>query len=145
MNEELQSTNEELETMNEDMRRRTHDLNIANEFMDIIMSSMRSAVVVTDADMRVQLWNYRAEDLWGLRATEVEGRQLTGLDIGLQFNEFSNELKACLNGHEDFGDRVVDAINRRGKPVKVRLSCNRLVSPTNASRGLLVLMEETDG
>jgi two-component system CheB/CheR fusion protein len=145
MNEELQSTNEELETMNDEMRRRTHDLNVANEFMDVIMSSMRSAVVVTDAEMRVQLWNYRAEDLWGLRATEVEGKQLTGLDIGLRFDEFSKQLEACLQGHEDFADRAVDAINRRGKPVKVRLSCNRLVSRTNSNRGLLVLMEVSDG
>jgi two-component system, chemotaxis family, CheB/CheR fusion protein len=144
LNEELQSTNEELETMNDELRRRTSELNSVNDFMDVVMSSMRSAVVVTDAQMRVQHWNARAQDLWGLRAFEAEGRRLDDLDIGIDLKAFDQSFKGCLQGTGNFDDVVIEAVNRRGKRINVRVSCSRLASKDNTPRGLLVLMEEWD-
>ena len=141
MNEELQSTNQELETMNHELSRRTHELNSLNEFMDLILTSMRSAVVVTDADLHVQVWNYTAEDLWGLRASEVEGKVLTKLDVGLPFDSVAGTLQKIAQGREHSQDIMLDAVNRRGKSIKVRLSCNRLATGIEDGRGLLILME----
>jgi two-component system CheB/CheR fusion protein len=141
MNEELQSTNEELETMNEELRRRTLELDSLNEFMELIMASMHSAVVVTDADLRVQIWNYMAEELWGLRAPEVEGKVLTNLDIGLRFDGLAKRLHAVAGGADNVHGVVLDAVNRRGKNIKVRVSCDRLSVAGAPSRGLLILME----
>src|SRR5262249_23087384 len=79
MNEELHSTNEELETINTELRDRTAALDSANLFLHAILSSLRTGVVVVDRQLHVQIWNYRAEDLWGLRSDEVLGKSLLGL------------------------------------------------------------------
>src|SRR5215831_9465013 len=83
MNEELQSTNEELETTNTELRVRSDELNTANAFLHSILTGLEVAVVVVDPKLQVLAWNHRAEDLWGLRAAEVQGRHLMNLDIGL--------------------------------------------------------------
>src|SRR5262245_10085185 len=70
MNEELQSTNEELETTNTELRMRSDDLNTANAFLGSILTGLEVAVVVVDPKLQVLAWNHRAEDLWGLRASE---------------------------------------------------------------------------
>ena len=83
MNEELQSTNEELETINDELRERTGELNQVNEFLEAILTSLGFGVAVLDAQQRVQVWNRRAEDLWGLRADEAVDNHFLSLDIGL--------------------------------------------------------------
>ena len=71
MNEELQSTNEELETINDELRDRTGELNEVNEFLEAILTSLGLGVAVVDRQQRVQVWNHRAEDLWGVRPDEA--------------------------------------------------------------------------
>src|SRR6266511_4551528 len=73
MNEELQSTNEELQTMNDELRHRSAELNVSNAFLEAVFTSLRAAVVVVDRDLRVQVWNAGALDLWGVRADEAQG------------------------------------------------------------------------
>ena len=62
MNEELQSTNEELQTMNDELRNRSTELNSTNAFLEAVFTSLRSAVVVLDREMRVQVWNAGAHE-----------------------------------------------------------------------------------
>src|SRR6476646_4356677 len=83
MNEELQATNEELQATNEELQRRSEELDQANAFLSSILGSLKGGVVVVNRDLQVQIWNYRAEDLWGLRTEEVSGQHLLSLDIGL--------------------------------------------------------------
>src|SRR5581483_11370371 len=79
-NEELQSTNEELETINTELRLRSDELNEANALLRSILAGLDVAVIVVNSDLTVLAWNHRAEDLWGLRGDEVQGRQLMTLD-----------------------------------------------------------------
>jgi hypothetical protein len=44
---------------------------------------------VVDTDLRVEAWNERSDDLWGLRAKEVEGRAIGTLDLGLPVDELA--------------------------------------------------------
>ena len=83
MNEELQSTNDELQTINDELRERTAELDDANAFLEAILTSLRAGVAVVDRDLQVQVWNQRAEDLWGLRRDEAVGQHFLNLDIGL--------------------------------------------------------------
>ena len=83
MNEELQSTNEELETINDELRERTDELNQVNAFLEAILTSLGSASPCWTPHQRVQVWNPRAEDLWGLRADEAFDKHFLSLDIGL--------------------------------------------------------------
>jgi two-component system CheB/CheR fusion protein len=140
MNEELQSTNEELETMNDELRQRSTELNEVNFFFESVLASLQAGVVVTDADMHVQIWNHEAELLWGLRADEVRGKDLLSLDIGLPVAGLRDPAQAILGGRSQQEALVVDATNRTGRAVTCTVSIMPLAH-TGKAQGLIILME----
>jgi two-component system CheB/CheR fusion protein len=144
-NEELQSTNEELQTINEELQQRSAELNRANAFLESILTGMRSGVVVVDLDLRIQIWNSRAEDLWGLRADEVIGRNLLNLDIGLPVEQLRTPVRACMMGEASHCEVALAATNRRGKAMLCVVTCAPLRAADKAIvQGVIVLMEERE-
>jgi two-component system CheB/CheR fusion protein len=143
-NEELQSTNEELETMNEELRIRTTELNQVNIFLESILSSVRIGVVVVDKDLRVQTWNRKAEDLWGIRFDEAQGQHFLNLDISLDVGQLKQPIRACLSGESDGQEVVHDTINRRGKRILCKITLVPLQSKTDGTQGAILMMEESD-
>ncbi|MGH7803683.1 MAG: CheR family methyltransferase [Candidatus Binatia bacterium] len=144
MNEELQSSNEELRTMNDEIVRRGDELNQVNAFLESILTSLRGGVIVTDRDLRVQVWNERATDLWGLRAEEVHEKALFGLDIGFPLEELRQPIRACLGGDSNHHEVLVPATNRRGKKIRCRVTTTPLLGLDQQSRGVILLMEDAD-
>jgi len=142
MNEELQSTNEELQTVNEQLRTRSEELNQTNAFFESVLRSLSSGAVVVNQNLNVLMWNPRAEDLWGLRAEEVQGKGLLNLDIGLPVSELRTMIRPCLAGETDHQEVVLDAVNRRGKKIKCRITCTPLLSATKKRDGVMLLMDE---
>ena len=142
MNEELQSTNEELQTVNEELRQRTDEMNQLNSFLESVLGGMRAAAVVLNANLNVLIWNRRAEDLWGLRADEVQGRSMLNLDIGLPVGELRDVIRPCLAGDSDHQQVVLDAVNRRGRKIKCRVTCTPLIARDKKREGVILLMEE---
>ncbi|TML28974.1 MAG: PAS domain S-box protein [Actinobacteria bacterium] len=140
MNEELQSTNEELETTNDELRLRGTELDRVNTFLDTILTSLGLGVVVVDHEQRVQVWNHAAEDLWGLRAGEAEGKHLLGLDFGLPVQEIKPQLLACLSGESEREEVTVTAVNRKGREMRCRVSCVPLAA--SDVTGAILIMEE---
>jgi two-component system CheB/CheR fusion protein len=142
MNEELQFTNKELTTMNEELRTRSDELADVNAFLQSVLTSMRGGVVVVNPELLILVWNHRAEDLWGLREEDVAGKHLLGLDIGLPIEQLRQPVRACLSGVSEFVELELDAINRRGKPIRCRVTCTRLQAPGGALRGAILVMED---
>ena len=140
MNEELQSTNEELETTNEELRQRTGDLNQRNAFLQCILSSLHVGVTVLDEQLKILVWNARATDLWGLQASEVEGKSLLGLDIGLLAERL--RLRDFLTGSAEHQKVEVDAITRRGKSIRCEVSVTPFVDGDGNRKGVVLLMED---
>ena len=123
MNDELQSSNEEL-------RVRTSEVGSLNRFMEAIFTSLRAGIAVVDRDLRVQVWNSRAEDLWGIRRDETVGQHLLNLDIGLPVDRLRPTVRRLLSGSTDDDHLRVqlDAVNRRGKPIVIGVTASRLVT-----------------
>jgi two-component system, chemotaxis family, CheB/CheR fusion protein len=144
MNEELQSTNEELETTNEEMRGRTDALNLSNAFLESILTSVQVGVMVIDGSFRVQAWNHKSEDLWGLRTAEVQGQNFLNLDIGLSVDQLKQTVRDCLSGEREFQEMKFEAINRRGKQIECRITCTPLVSSSDGIRGAILLVEDKE-
>ena len=142
MNEELQSSNEELQTLNDELNQRTGELNRANAFLDSILGGLRAAVVVVDDQLAVQVWSRHAKDLWGLRADEVHNRRFTDLDIGLPAAPVRDLVHACMADGATQPDLVLEAINRRGKPIRCRIAYTPRLSPDGQRMGAILLMEE---
>ena len=144
MNEELQSSNEELRTMNDEIVRRGDELNQVNAFLESILTSFRGAVIVTDRDLRIQVWNHKAMDLWGLRSEEVHDKPLMNLDIGFPLEKLRKPVKACLDGDSDHHEMVIEATNRRGRPIDCRVTTTPLLGLDQKNRGVILLMEEAE-
>jgi two-component system CheB/CheR fusion protein len=141
-NEELQSTNEELHTTNDELRLRSDDLNQANMFLASILSSLRGAVIVVDAELKVLAWNPVAEEYWGLRESEVRGRNVLGLDIGLPTERLKQPLRACIQGTKEFVELPLDAVNRRGRAMKIHVTMSPLLTPEDSIHGAILLIED---
>jgi two-component system, chemotaxis family, CheB/CheR fusion protein len=141
MNEELQSTNEELGTVNDEMRERTGALNELNTFMHSILSSIRAAVITLDRSMLVTEWNRAAEELWGLRADEVQEQPFFTLEIGLPVEKLQPFIKSCLEEGAVHADVKVSATNRRGRSLEMSVTCGPLRRASGKTDGVILVME----
>ncbi len=141
MNEELQSTNEELATMNEELRQRTEELNQTGAFLQSILRGFHAGVVVLDSKENIVSWNYKSEDLWGLRAEEVQGRSLLSLDMGLPVEKVKATIRACFTGESEYEESTLDAVNRRGKSIKCRVTCAPILGANKERQGTILTME----
>ena len=141
MNEELQSTNDELHTINDMLRERSLELDEAKHFLDSLVDSFSMGMLVVDREMKVILWNRGCEELWGLRADETIGMGLPALDLGLPLGDLRPLIGNAFVDPESSGEVVVDAVNRRGRPARVRVTCTALRSSEGPAGGALLLME----
>ncbi|MCW3050676.1 MAG: putative methyltransferase CheR with domain [Solirubrobacterales bacterium] len=142
MNQELESTNQELGTMNDEMRRRSSDIDEVNAFLETILTSLGVGVVVLDGDQTVRVWNASATELWGLRADEAEGRHFLGLDIGLPLDDAKAALRSVVAGGSERAEVTLDAIDRRGRPIRCHLTVLPLGGDGPGRTGAIVLMDE---
>ena len=145
MNEELQSTNEELETINDEVRRRSLELNEINAFLETILSSMGVAVIVIDRDQRVQIWNAESTEFWGVRSDEAHGQHLFGLDIGLPLDRVRTPLRRVLAGTDDRAEVQLEALNRRGRQVRLNVTLLGVGLGPDDVRGAILLTAPVDG
>jgi two-component system CheB/CheR fusion protein len=146
MNEELQSTNDELQATNDELRVRTLQIGELNQFMQGILGSLEAAVVVVDRQLVVQVWTPLAHDLWGLRADETVGQHLLNLDSGMPMAELHPWLRAVVSGQREavIGQHVT-AVNRRGRPIELRVTVSPLGTEGAEVTGALLLMEDISG
>jgi two-component system, chemotaxis family, CheB/CheR fusion protein len=146
MNAELQSANDELHTSNEQLRDRTIEISDLNAFMESILGSLEAAIIVLDRDFTVQVWTRQAHELWGLRADETVGQHLLNLDSQLPTAELHPWLRGVITGQQTaIVGRHIRAVNRRGRPVDLRVTVTALETGSDLPAGALILMEDVSG
>ena len=141
MNEELQSTNDEFQATNDTLRDRSTELNRVNDFLQSILAGINAGVIVIDQEMRILAWNTGAEELWGVRADEAEGLHLLNLDVGLPMAELRPTVRDALADPSYVGELQLDAVNRRGRSITLRLVCSPLTASDGTINGALLMME----
>jgi two-component system CheB/CheR fusion protein len=142
MNEELQSTNEELQTMNDELRTRSVDADVMNAYLESVFGSLRSGVAVLDREYRVQVWNRRAEDLWGVRSDEVVGTQFLTLDIGLPVAQLAQSLRSVITGDQPLVEKTLSSLTRRGRTIDCLVSMTPLHAADGNTSGVIILMDD---
>ena len=142
MNEELQSTNDELHSINGTLAERSVELDEARSFLGSLVDSLRFGMVVVDRDTQVVLWNSACEELWGVRSAEAIGVVFTALDIGLPMETVKPLVGTALVDSEATGEAVVEAVNRRGRHIRMTVSCTAFRSPGGGINGAVLVMEE---
>lgn len=132
--------------MNDELNDRGLDLNEANAFLQGVLGSIRAGVIVVNGDLVVTAWNEAAHDLWGLRGDEVLGKHLLNLDIGLPVGELRNPMRETIRSGSA-QEVSVEARNRRGRNVEMKVSLMPLLGNDARPRGVIMLMhpDGTDG
>ena len=141
MNEELQSTNDELHTINEELRQRSSELVEARTTLNSLVDSIPVGMTVVDREMCVLLWNVGCEELWGVRSGEAAGTVLTDLDIGLPMDTIKSLIGNAFVDPDFTGQAAVDAVNRRGRNTRVRLTCSSFRPAGGSVNGAVLLFE----
>ena len=137
--------NDELHLANEELRGSTDEVTAVNEFMTGVLGSFRAGVVVVDEALSVLAWNAAAEELWGIREEEVRGHHLLNLDIGLPVSELHPLLRRQVAGDGPAHDTVeLAAVNRRGRPVRVRVTVSAFSQRSADRAGAVVLMDQVE-
>jgi two-component system CheB/CheR fusion protein len=145
MNEELQSMNDELQSSNDALRERTTEVSDLNTLMESVLTAMQAGVAVVDRDLKVQVWNSRADDLWGARQDETIGQHLLNLDIGLPLERLRPLIRRALNEEGDGPSTLVlDAVNRRGRNIQVSVAVTPLRQIGADITGALIVMSSPD-
>jgi two-component system CheB/CheR fusion protein len=73
-NEELQSANEELTTLNEELQNRNIELKLAEERFRAFVEAAPDAMIIVDAEGKIQLINGRVETMLGYSREELLGK-----------------------------------------------------------------------
>ena len=145
MNEELSSTNEELQAINDELRDRTAEVNQINAYIESVLGTLDASVAVVDRSMQVRVWNGLSFEMWGLRAEEVEGHNILGLDIGFPVDRLGPPIRACLSGESADERLVVEAVSRRGSPIRCRVRVAPLRGAERSVEGAIILISEEQG
>jgi two-component system, chemotaxis family, CheB/CheR fusion protein len=143
MNEELQSTNDELETMNTEVNARATELDRVNLFLEGILGGLGVSVIVLDRGRRIQVWNAMSQELWGLRADEVEDKDFMELDIGLPVHELDDAISRSFGGSKGTLEARVSAINRRGQHIECLVRVMPLQTRAGDIYGSMILVAPT--
>jgi two-component system CheB/CheR fusion protein len=111
--------------------------------MRSVLGSLEAGVVVVDQDLRVQVWNARMEELWGVRGDEAVGQFLLNLDIGLPVEELRPTLRHVLTEQgSDQPIQLVRAVNRRGRTIDVQVTISPLHGRfERATSGAIIFMD----
>lgn len=132
--------------MNEELRHRTREVNDVNTFLETILSTIGLAVTVLDRDQRIQIWNGKAREIWGVTPEEAEDEHLLSLDIGLPVEKLKQPIREALIGNSEREEVVLEATNRRGKTFQCRVTLLPLGSDGDgAVSGVLMMMEDVAG
>ncbi len=126
------------------MHARSGELDTANTFIETILTSLRAAVVVLGKDLKVQIWNRQAQELWGLRREETVGEHFLNLDIGLPLEQLRPMIRRTLAGEPGPHGVAVPAVNRRGRTISVRIFGAPLHHSGEEPGGVILLMDHAE-
>ena len=131
--------------MNDELRHRSIELNDMNNFLETVLTTLGTAVIVLDRNQQVRIWNSQARELWGLTPEEVDGQHLFSLDIGLPLSSIRSQLNEVTSGRSTREQLVLEATNRRGRQFQCQMTFLRL-GPNNSdgAAGVVMMMERAE-
>jgi len=120
---------------------RTGEVERLNTLLLAITGNIEVGAAVLDKSMRVQVWNERAADLWGVRSDEVLGSSFFDLDIGLPAEQLRELIQAGAGGRPRHDELEVTATTRKGRDIRCRVIVHTL-GDGDRPAGVVLVMEE---
>jgi two-component system CheB/CheR fusion protein len=112
-----------------------------NTLLLAVTGNIEVGAAVLDGGLRVQLWNERAADLWGVRSDEVIGNSFFNLDIGLPAEQLRELIRAGSGGSPLHDEVVVTATTRKGRQIRCRVIAHTIGNGDRPA-GVVLVMEE---
>jgi two-component system CheB/CheR fusion protein len=109
----------------------------------MVLSGLRMGLIVLNSEFVVTSWNKTCEETWGLRESEVVGRELFSLDIGLNLTAVRETITQVMSDGISPKPITIDAINRRGKPIRCQLRVNALRDVLEQITGSMIIVDGT--
>jgi PAS domain S-box-containing protein len=106
-NEELQASNEELTTLNDELRLKSQESAELSATLGNIQNSIRTSLVVVDANARVTRYNALATRVFGLVANDI-GQSIFGVPCHLNLSRLREQVSQVIGG----GVSVVDQVHQ---------------------------------
>jgi len=97
--------------------------------------------VVLNTELHIRVWNRQAQELWGLRPEEAVGQHFLNLDIGLPTDRLRSLIRRSLTDEDGPQEATLDAVNRRGRHIEVRVLGSALKSAADEVAGIILTME----
>ena len=128
-----------------EMDMRSGELSEAIAYLNSILASISSSVVVVNRDYLVEVWNPMSEELWGLRKEEALGQSFFSLDIGLPVEKLKHAIRSVFSGENGHEAIEVAATNRRGLAVQLQGSTTPLINRNHEISGVIIILELMPG
>ncbi len=129
-----------LECRQEEADRAASDLREAKDTLATIIEASPVAIVCSDLDRRILIWNRSAEDIFGHAAAETIG-QLTKLVPADRVDESQALFERAICG-EIVRDVQVERLRRDGSTVDVRVAAAPMYHPDGKVRGVAWAYED---
>ena len=113
------------------------------ELIEPLSDSTAATTAAPTKNRKLISWVEEMHELWGLRADEVEGHSLFDLDIGLPVAALRPAIDACLAGEAQEPRVELDAVNRRGAPIRCAATCRPLYKGEDVT-GVVVMVQRID-
>ena len=101
------------------------------EYQARLLSQINDAVIATDDQFHITMWNQGAEKLYGWSATEALGRNLTDLiQSDMTSAERTERLKQLLHGNSEY-QLALAQYHKDGQPVYIEANTTTIYDAAN--------------
>jgi diguanylate cyclase (GGDEF)-like protein/PAS domain S-box-containing protein len=129
-----------LERRQNEARESADEVRRAKDTLDAVIDASPLAIVCSDLDRKIMLWNRGAEQIYGYSEAEVIGRAIR--IVHPEDMELSKQLYRRARGGETLRGVEVRRLRKDGSSVDICLSAAPLFGPDGAVRGVAFLHED---
>ena len=129
-----------LERRQNEARQSADEVRRAKDTLDAVIDASPLAIVCSDLDRKIMLWNRGAEQVYGYSEAEVIGRAIR--IVSPEDMEMSKQLYGRARGGETLRGIEVKRLRKDGSSVDICLSAAPLFGPDGTVRGVAFLHED---
>ncbi|WP_186646455.1 ATP-binding protein [Fluviispira vulneris] len=74
---DLRQEKERVDQFSDELKRKAEELSIKSEYNEVLLKNVNAAVIVLSANLYVETWNQRAENLFNIKEKEVIGNHIS--------------------------------------------------------------------